>query len=111
MNKHEMEQKLINEQHLLYTGKISEILTQILCEKFSGIKNAFLLRIIPEQAEDIYYLLLNSSTIAIIEISRINSDINNVIIDKISVDEYTKYLSSSLRKTLNIAIKLQNKNN
>ena len=109
MNKYEMEQKLLNEQCLLYTGQIDEILTQILNERFPDITNAFLLKMIPEQGEDIYYILLNSSLIAVIEISRINHDITNALIDKIAVNEYKVNLSSSSRKILDMAMKLQNK--
>ena len=109
MNKHETEQEFLDKQRSLYTGQINEILTQVLNDKFPNVTNAFLLFITTEQAEDIYHILLNSSTIVFVEISRINPDINTVLIDKMSVNEYKKGLSSWYRRNLDIAIKLQNK--
>ena len=111
MNKYETEQEFLNNQRLLYAGKINKILTQILCTQFPDETDAFLLQIVPDQTEIAYLLLLNPVTVVAIEIPfEENARIDNIVIEQIPVDKYKKGQSSMYRRNLDIAIKLQKQN-
>lgn len=55
--------------------------------RYPDLKFAYMIEWIPEQGEDIYYILVNSTKIAIVEVDRLNNSIDTLIIE-IPLDDF-----------------------
>ncbi|MFC4423197.1 hypothetical protein [Cupriavidus pampae] len=75
---------------------------------FPRLKKIFLIRWIPEQAEDIYWFVVSDSEIARIEIIRCDDfDENSVKMEILNVEEYSRQgLSREVRRKLALALEL-----
>lgn len=72
-----------------------------------GIRKAFLLECIPEQAEDIYFFLIGKNKIIVLEVPRISNTINNnVLVSEIDVKSYIRRTNRETRERLTAALEL-----
>lgn len=62
--------ELFESRKALFDGLSNPILLEALRIHFPGIQSAYILNWIPEQGEDIYFVLVKNDLIAIIEIQR-----------------------------------------
>ncbi|RON26046.1 hypothetical protein BK661_26935 [Pseudomonas frederiksbergensis] len=100
--------KLLASRDSLFSGEESLELLKVLISEFPSISTAFILDWVPEQAEDIYWVLIDTSRIAIIEVPRsIKSAIESPLVEMQSVDDYSnRRLSKSMRRKLLAALEL-----
>ncbi|HEM7851761.1 MULTISPECIES: hypothetical protein [Burkholderia] len=99
-------QKLLESSKNLIDG--TNALSETLRGSFPGIKLAFVVDCIPEQGEDIYRILVNSTTIAEVEIARgVCSMSNPPRLKTIELSVYQqKRHSRAVRETLEVALDL-----
>ena len=82
-------------------------LGEILKKNFPSITRPLLINCVPDQGEDIYWVLVSSKEIAVIEIPRKKTDTAGSILEIIEVDAYqVKRLSRGPRQRLAIALEL-----
>ena len=102
-----LEKKLLTSMEALFSGEINVLLPKFLRSVSPNLSFALPLGFLPEQGEDIYYILVNHENIMEIEIPRNNTstlkDINYTIF---SVYDYKKNLSSRKRQELEVALRL-----
>jgi hypothetical protein len=100
---------LLNSMASLFSDEAKIPLLMALRESFPGLNTAFVLDWIPEQAEDIYDVLVDCANIATVKISRINDENKaSPLISILSIDEYRKQrgISKLLRRKLSCAVEL-----
>lgn len=98
---------LLNSAALLFSGESNSLLLSALKALFPSLSFALVVNWIPEQAEDIYWVLIDLDRIAVVEIPRSSNDIANVSTDVLELREYQKRrLSAESRQKLEVAIEL-----
>jgi hypothetical protein len=104
----EIELELIKSQKSLYEGKNGITLINTLKSKFPQAHGFYLLNWIPEQGEDIFWVLVSPEIVAVVEILRDGKQVSDLIsCSQISVKKYLeKRLSPQSRKKFDIAIRL-----
>ncbi|MDI3397792.1 hypothetical protein QLG12_06185 [Pseudomonas sp. V88_4] len=103
-----LKKELLESKESLFSGQTNTELLRVMQESFPTINIAFVLDWIPEQAEDIYWVLVDASRLAIIEIPRSVSGMSNgPLVEVWSVESYIrKKLSKGERRKLMAAIDL-----
>jgi hypothetical protein len=104
----EIKQELIESQKSLHEGKNGITLINTLRSEFPQSCGFYLLNWIPEQGEDIFWVLASPETIAVVEILRDGKQISELVsCSEIGIQKYMeKQLSPRSRKRLDIAVKL-----
>lgn len=108
------EDRLIRElksaQRALLSDETSPSLLASLKTQLSDFSdNVFIIECIPEQAEDMYTILINGNVIIEVEISREKAVQDPVSFDVLSLQTYMKVnpnLSKTIRRKLNLAVLL-----
>jgi hypothetical protein len=100
----EFREQLINSHFSLFNDKSKLRLLNIL-KNFIDTKSAYIIDWIPEQGEDIYTILNNSDIIAIVELDRLNQELEPVL-NTLSINEFKKGLSKINQIKLAVAIDL-----
>ncbi|AZK45042.1 hypothetical protein [Paenibacillus lentus] len=83
-------------------------LLDVLRQSFSSLETAYILHWIPEQEEDFYKILINDSTIADVELNRLNQDVVPII-NSMPLSQYKVGLSKINQIKLAVAIDLARK--
>lgn len=102
-----MREQLLSSKQRLLDGVLDARLLRTLEEQFpAAYQSAFIIEYIPEQAEDLYKVLISGTTIAAIEVPRSSSE--PVSCEVMSVREYQarRRLIKSDRRKLELAIRL-----
>ncbi|TMV50632.1 hypothetical protein FE783_08025 [Paenibacillus mesophilus] len=100
--------RLINSHKSLFQEKSNERLLSVLRNSFPDMRTAYFIGHTPEQEEDLYTILINTDTIARIEMNRYNHDIKpNVVV--ISLRDYVIGLSKMSQIKLTVALDLAKK--
>jgi hypothetical protein len=104
----EVERELIESQRDLCEGRNGITLLNTLKSKFPQAQGFFLLKWIPEQGEDIFWVLTSPNTVAVVEVLRNAPPPSDLVsYSQISVQQYIKTrLLPSSRRRLDIAIRL-----
>jgi hypothetical protein len=79
----EIKQQLLKDSKLLLNGEMSERLSNVINATFGTPEYAFLVDHIVEQGEDIYKVVIPPDVVARIEISRVDSNIPEILISDI----------------------------
>lgn len=103
---------LLESKAHLFSGDMNNILLMALRFFFPSLSCAFVIDSIPEQEEDIFFVLIDEKKVAIIEIPRgIDAGIKNILIEVVSVEEYKKRsLVVDTRRKLCVALDLMHEN-
>ena len=103
-----MRRELLHSSESLLGHSESDALGRALRHFFPGLKHAFVVHSIPEQAEDIYWILINSTEIAEIEIPRDdNILVNSISLKILNIGVYaSKSLLREARRKLEIGVEL-----
>lgn len=103
----QLKEEMLKSMEKMFSGQIDPLLLEAINFFFPGLNFALILKFIPEQAEDIYWIMIDSKNIAILEIPRQIKKMSNVIIEFIELDEYKQQATSKdSRRRLNAAIGL-----
>lgn len=98
-------ERLINSHKSLFQDQSNERLLNILRNSFPEMRTAYFIGHTPEQGEDLYRILINTDTIALLELDRYNHD-TKPIVGKVSVREYTKRLNKMDQIKMAVALDL-----
>jgi hypothetical protein len=104
-----LRQQLLQNSASLVADEESNVLGSALRRLFPGLKQAFVLNCVPEQGEDIYWVLVSSTEIAEIEISRGTYAENShpPLLKMIALDAYRKKRHSrDVRQRLEMGLEL-----
>lgn len=98
---------LLNSMESMLSGDTNPLLWAALKTAFPWLSFALIVNWIPEQAEDIYLVLIDLDHIATVEISRLSSDLADVSVEVSDLDKYKdRRLSVENRRKLEVAIDL-----
>ncbi|KPX25325.1 hypothetical protein ALQ08_200114 [Pseudomonas syringae pv. delphinii] len=82
-------------------------LRDLLKKHFPWVSFTPILNWVPEQAEDIYWILIDLERIAILEIPRSSHNMDDATVDVINVNSYMrKRISAETKQNLDVAIEL-----
>jgi hypothetical protein len=100
--------ELLREAKNLFFGDGNDVFSLEVRRLFPNLSQAFVLYCLPEQAEDIYWLLVSSTDIAKIEIPRHLNDGKGITsIEMTSVEAYRhRRLSRDARQKLEVALEI-----
>jgi len=94
-----LRKELLESMAYLFSGDINPILLETLRFYFPWLSFALLINWLPEQGEDIYWVLIDSQRVAVVEIPReTNVDVKNVLIEAVPVSEYQKRTSTAVKR-------------
>ena len=104
----EIKRGLLESKEALFSGEENSALLKVMREKFPEINVAFILDWIPEQAEDIYWVLIDVGRVAIIEVPRsAKRTPDGPLVEVRSIENYNdKKLSKRARRKLKVALDL-----
>ena len=97
--------ELENSHEFIFNSDAGARLKGILISECSDLRTAYILDSIPEQAEDIYLVLVNNQDLLSVEIDRIEVSAP-AIIKREDFREYQKHLSKTNQIRLAVAMKL-----
>lgn len=109
MNDASIKEELMRTSSKIYAGDIHPLLPQTLEQHFPrSHKKAFLLHMMPDQGGEVFWILVNKDTVAVIELPWhfLNTDPD---ISTMHIDEYRSILSGASRRRLSIAQNLMRK--
>ena len=108
-NDQELKRVLLDAQKDLYDGRLGVELLKALKSNFPMADSAYVLQWIPEQGEDIFWILINPSIIGVIEVPRAgNQFTTESTVRVMGIDDYLKRkLTSETKRKLALAINLQ----
>jgi hypothetical protein len=104
-----LQNELLSSMHNLFSDSKNEALLKSLREYNSKISFALIVNWIPEQGEDIYFVLIDENQIAVVDVPRVIGGSHRTTI--ISVGEYMVNLHASARRKLMAALDLMKSNN
>lgn len=99
-------ENLLKSMAALFSGQLNSDLTNTLLLHFPGLSFALIINWIPEQGEDIYFLLLDEKRIVVIEVPRAGAAQDTLpVVDTLNVADYrNRKLSVDVRRKLDEAI-------
>jgi hypothetical protein len=99
---------LLKSMASLFSGNTNPSLLRALQFYFPWLSFALVINWIPEQGEDIYWILIDERRVAVVEVPRRpDVDVNDIPIEIMSVSEYQKRrLSVETRNKLDVALGL-----
>jgi len=99
--------QLLASMAAIFSGEASPVLLGALRVAFPELSFALVVNWIPEQAEDIYWILIDLDRIAMVEVPRLSDNISDVLIEIVSLTAYKeRRLSVENRMKLKVAIEL-----
>ena len=103
-----IKENLLKSMKSLFLNEQDTLLMKSLKEFFPSISSAFIINCIPEQGEDIYWILIDPKIVAIVEIPRSdNADVKDVLIETHTVEKILqKPLTKGVRRELTAALEL-----
>ena len=102
---------LLSSMASMLSGSTNPLLLAALEAAFPWLSFALIVNWIPEQAEDIYWVLIDLDRIATVEISRLSSDLADVSVEVLDLNKYKeRRLSIENRRKLEVAIDLMRDN-
>ncbi|MHA6484882.1 hypothetical protein ACX1C1_23615 [Paenibacillus sp. strain BS8-2] len=101
-------QLTVSNQHLFSSEERKKLLQTILFN-FPELTTAYIVDWIPEQEEDIFFVLINSDVIAEVELHRINKD-EEALVKTHSVKDYLKLSPKSRKLIVLVALDLVKNN-
>ncbi len=104
----QLKSELLESMESLFAGNTNKLLLETLHAKFPSLSFALIINWIPEQGEDIYWVLLSNEEIAVLEVPRlIGAKVGDVIVVSMSRHEYAKRnLSLESRRKFEAALEL-----
>lgn len=108
MNSHEQLRKdLLSSMGLMFSGSTNPLLLDALVGLFPRLSFALVVNWIPEQAEDIYWVLIDLERIAVVEVPRPSDSLENVAIEVVGLKTYMRRrLSAEAKRKLEVAVEL-----
>lgn len=105
----DLEKNLLDTQKDLYDGKLGTELLRVLKDNFPTADSAYILQWIPEQDEDIFWILIKPSIVSIIEVPRSSNHLMSKSTFRVmTTDDYLKRrLTPKTKRKVNLAVKLQ----
>ncbi|UZE31255.1 hypothetical protein [Pseudomonas asplenii] len=95
----------------IFSGAANPLLLDALKAFFPCLSFALVVNWVPEQSEDIYWILIDLNRIAVVEIPRFNGDFSGLSVDLLDVVEYRgRRHSAEVRRKLEVAIELMREN-
>ncbi|MFJ5236462.1 hypothetical protein ACIP86_06975 [Pseudomonas neuropathica] len=102
---------LLSSMASMFSGGTNPLLLAALKAAFPWLSFALIVNWIPEQAEDIYWVLIDLDRIATVEISRLSSNLEDVSVEVLDLNKYKeRRLSIENRRKLEVAIDLMKEN-
>ena len=102
---------LLSSMASMFSGGTNPLLLAALKAAFPWLSFALIVNWIPEQAEDIYWVLIDLDRIAIVEISRLSNSLEDVSVEVLDLNEYKeRRLFIENRRKLEVAIDLMKEN-
>lgn len=91
--------------HSVFSGETDRNLLTALRFYFPLLSRAFIVNWIPEQGEDIYFMLVDEGHVAVIEVPRQEPMLENSILEVLNLSEYRqRKLSAEVRRKLEVAL-------
>ena len=105
----DLEKNLLNTQKDLYDGKLGVELLRVLKDNFPTAESAYILQWIPEQGEDIFWILIKPSIVSVIEVPRLGNHLTSKSTFRVmTTDDYLKRrLTPETKRKVSLAVKLQ----
>ncbi len=102
---------LLSSMASMLSGSTNPLLLAALKAVFPWLSFALIVNWIPEQAEDIFWVLIDLDRIATVEVSRLSSDLADVSVEVLDLNKYKeRRLSIENRRKLEVAIDLMREN-
>ncbi|MGE8567936.1 MAG: hypothetical protein ACN6PV_15790 [Achromobacter sp.] len=102
---------LLSSMASMFSGGTNPLLLAALKTAFPWLSFALIVNWIPEQAEDIYWVLIDLNRIATVEIPRSSNDVIGVSVEVLDINIYKeRRLSIDSRRKLEAAIELMREN-
>ncbi|NJP01955.1 hypothetical protein HBH25_13975 [Pseudomonas sp. hsmgli-8] len=102
---------LLSSMASMLSGSTNPLLLAALKAAFPWLSFALIVNWIPEQAEDIFWVLIDLDRIATVEVSRLSSDLAGVSVEVLDLNKYKeRRLSIESRRKLEVAIDLMREN-
>ncbi len=99
--------QLLDQSHQIMANTSAGSLGEILTQHFPSLTRPLLIDCVPEQGEDIYWVLVSSKEIVVVEIPRGKTKASAGILKIIDVDTYRlKRLTRDPRQRLEMALEL-----
>lgn len=91
----------------IFSGAANSLLLSALKAAFPWLSFALIVNWVPEQSEDIYWILIDLNRIAVVEVPQLNDDFAGASVDLLGVVEYRgRRHSAETRRKLEVAIEL-----
>lgn len=97
--------ELLSSQKFLTLDKNGLRVTTALRERYPEMSSAYILKHIPDQAEEFYELMINGQSIVSVEVDRLNADAE-LIISELNFNYYRSDLSKTNRIKFMVAVDL-----
>lgn len=104
----DIRKQLVKSNELLFKSDENKRLLEVIRSIYPEMKTAYIIDWIPEQGEDIYKLLINDNIILVIELDRLNVEIEPIIEFK-TIPQYLQGLSKYNQIKLGVALDLAKK--
>lgn len=105
----DIRKQLVKSNELLFKSEENKRLLEVIRSIYPEMKAAYIIDWIPEQGEDIYKLLINDNIILVIELDRLNVEIEPIVELK-TIPQYLQGLSKYNQMKLGVALDLAKKN-
>lgn len=105
----DIRKQLVKSNELLFKSEENKRLLEVIRSIYPEMKAAYIIDWIPEQGEDIYKLLINDNIILVIELDRLNVEIEPIVELK-TIPQYLQGLSKYNQIKLGVALDLAKKN-
>lgn len=105
--KEKLKAQLLDQSRRIMAGTDMSGLGDILKKSFPSLSQPILIDCVPEQREDIYWLLLSLEEVAVVEIPRKPTGEEKVICKKMSIESYCqRYFLRDTRQKLEVALEI-----
>jgi hypothetical protein len=107
----QLEREIQNSQDAFYAGNSGAAVLNAISEGFPNARRGYLLQWLPDQGEDVFWVLIDPSMVAVIEIPRANNGVGGAPLCKtIGLQEYlSRPLTSENRRKAKLAAKMMAK--
>jgi hypothetical protein len=107
----QLEREILSSQDAFYAGNSGAAVLDAISEGFPNASRGHLLQWLPDQGEDIFWVLIDPSKVAVIEIPRSNHGVGGAPLCKtIALQEYlSRPLTSENRRKARLAAKIMAK--
>lgn len=103
----QLKEEILKSMQRMFTGRTNPLLLKALNFYFPGLDFALLIKSIPEQAEDIFWIMIDLNRIAVLEIPRQSDELADVKNEIIDINAFKQQITSKeSRRRFNAAEKL-----